>query len=660
MKRLLSICFFLLSFTGFGQKAIDSLLKRSEAYYNTNLDSVFIVLEKAFQVAENAENPSSKAAVSCAIIDYASYSGNFDLGKEYFDKAFPAVNDDKTSQANLLIAFADLQKTTGMFDGAVESLMKAEVIADSLNLNNQKYRILELLSNVFMLKTDYEKALDYANISLGVAKTLDDKNKIGWSYARIANTQLAQKNYVGAETNYKQAIATFHQLGDKNSKAQMVNNLGLLYQEQRKLEEAEKCFLEAYNISKEINYFVLQVYIEAELGDFYRVKKDYNKAQFYFDLALKNEKEANYATLSQSLYYNIHEFYKEIKDYDKSLFYFEKYSRLTDSLSKKNQDQRILETETKFRTREKQREIESQQAQIKRGEVIFIISCIVILIIGGLGIALQRSRKKQIVSNKMLAHKNSEIEHQKKEIVDSINYAKRIQDASLGHPEKIKEIYPNSAILFQPKDILSGDFYWFTKQENKFMFSVADCTGHGVPGAMMSMIGNNGLNDAVNIKKLSNPADVLFHLSQYVNQNFIKKDFDVKDGMDIAFCSLDLEAGILEYSGALNSLFICRKTGDFQEIKADKSYIGQLNSKFNTQVIQLEPGDSVYVMSDGLVDQFGGPKNKKFKLSNFREIVKTIFHLNAGEQLEQLKNSVNNWKQNSEQTDDICLLIVKF
>jgi serine phosphatase RsbU (regulator of sigma subunit) len=332
-----------------------------------------------------------------------------------------------------------------------------------------------------------------------------------------------------------------------------------------------------------------------------------------------------------------------------------------------NQNQRILDTETKFRTKEKEKEIvflnkesDLQQAQIKKRNIILLLSGLIIVIIGGLVIVIQKARKKQVQSNIDLINKNAKIEHQKKEIVDSINYAKRIQDASLGNPEKIKEAHANSAILFQPKDILSGDFYWFSKSENRFSFSVADCTGHGVPGAMMSMIGNNGLNDAVYNNKLSKPSEILEHLSAYVNKNFIKTDVDVKDGMDIAFCSLNTVTGELEYAGALNSLYICKANGEFLDIKADKNYIGQIDSTYTNHKIQLEKGDCIYIMSDGFVDQFGGENNKKFKISNLRTLIQNIHTQTAESQLIVLKNAINSWMKNNEQTDDICLITAMF
>ena len=377
---------------------------------------------------------------------------------------------DVSKRVDSLIAYSDAQRDSGLYDACIVNLVKAEVLVDSFNLKLIKPRIINRFSNIFMLKKDYNKALDYAKISLKLSIQINDSNLIGIAYAKIGDVLSQNNKYNEAEINYKNSIKYFNKPSAIKTKVQLINSLGLLYQSVKKYKEAEKLLLEAYNISKEINYILLTVYIEVELGDLFLTTKDYNKSKYYFELALKNEKKVNYVILSQNLYYRVHLLYKAIGECDKSLKYADKYSILTDSLNLINQDQRILETETKFRTKEKEKEIvflnkesELQQSQIKRGRIIIGLSFVVIFIVGGLVVFIQKARKKQATANQALADKNTEIEHQKKEIVDSINYAKRIQNASLGNPKKIKELYKDSAILFQPKDILSGDFYWFSK-----------------------------------------------------------------------------------------------------------------------------------------------------------------------------------------------------
>ena len=243
--------------------------------------------------------------------------------------------------------------------------------------------------------------------------------------------------------NYQKSIEAFDLIADKKSKSQMINNLGLVFKNQSKLSKAESCFLEAYKISKDIKYMTFQAYVEEELADNYRLGKNYPESKKYFDLAMAHEKEANYVVLTQNILNGIHNYYKEIGDYTKALNYFEKYASLTDSLNLINQNQRILEVETRMRTNEKQKEIthlnkekDLQEEEIKRGKVIMWLAGAVIVVVLVFFGYMWRSRQKQKEANRLLAQKNREIEAQKKlveehqkEILDSIHYASRIQRA---------------------------------------------------------------------------------------------------------------------------------------------------------------------------------------------------------------------------------------
>lgn len=218
-------------------------------------------------------------------------------------------------------------------------------------------------------------------------------------------------------------------------------------------------------------------------------------------------------------------------------------------------------------------------------------------------------------------------------------------------------MYEKSSILFKPKDIVSGDFYWFHKNENKFLFTAADCTGHGVPGAMMSMIGNNSLNESIKVKGMTEPSDILNHISQYVHSAF--SDNGTKNGMDIAFCSLDLETKELEYSGAFNSLYVFKKDGELVEVKSDKKYIGDIDSEYTNHKLQLEEGDCIYIMSDGYVDQFGGENNKKYKIANLKAEIQKITNEPVEVQKDILEKNFDNFIGENEQVDDVCVVIVR-
>jgi len=285
------------------------------------------------------------------------------------------------------------------------------------------------------------------------------------------------------------------------------------------------------------------------------------------------------------------------------------------------------------------------------------------------------------LQNEMLSSKvkerTEELEEQKeqlssknKEITDSINYAKRLQDALIPSIEKVKEIVPNSFVLFKPKDIVSGDFYWIKESETTFknkentsiiIMSVADCTGHGVPGAFMSIIGLNIFNQTLKEKNVNNPAQALDYLNaQMYNRVNRNNKSVIRDGMDLAFCAIDKESLKLTFSGAKNGLYIIRKS-ELIELKGDKQPIGYSEhaKAFTMQTFQLEKGDMIYASTDGYADQFGGERGKKFKYKPFKDLLIDISTKDVDVQEEILTDTFYNWKGNLEQLDDICIVGIR-
>ena len=270
-----------------------------------------------------------------------------------------------------------------------------------------------------------------------------------------------------------------------------------------------------------------------------------------------------------------------------------------------------------------------------------------------------REQKNEAEKQRDELSKQKEIvEEAHKEIRDSIQYAKRIQSAILPSYKLVKEYLPESFILFKPKDIVAGDFYWMEHKDGKVLFAAADCTGHGVPGAMVSVVCNNGLNRCVREHGLTEPGKILDKTRQIVIHQFEKSQEEVKDGMDIALCSL--EGNTLKYAGANNPLWIIRN-GEVLETKANKQPIGKFDKPqpYTTHTFELQKGDAIYIFSDGFSDQFGGEKGKKFKPANLRKLLLSIQNESMERQRVIIDTVFKEWTGNLEQVDDVCLIGVK-
>ena len=289
----------------------------------------------------------------------------------------------------------------------------------------------------------------------------------------------------------------------------------------------------------------------------------------------------------------------------------------------------------------------------------FLVTGLVILI-AFIAIKLLRTNRK---NNKILKSQNEIIEEKNKDITDSINYAKRLQTAILPPKDLVNSILPEHFIIYQPKDIVSGDFYWVSHHDSKIMVAAIDCTGHGVPGALLSIVGHNAINQTVNELGILQPAKVLDSMNTLIKKILHQdKGSDIRDGMDMALCTFDKTTNTLEYSGANNPVFILSE-GKLNIIKGSKLTVGSMEEeKVEPPInhsIKLKKGDCFYIFSDGYADQFGGKDNKKFKTSKFQELLISLNGKSMQEQEKSLFQAFKDWKGNNEQVDDVLIIGIR-
>jgi serine phosphatase RsbU (regulator of sigma subunit) len=283
--------------------------------------------------------------------------------------------------------------------------------------------------------------------------------------------------------------------------------------------------------------------------------------------------------------------------------------------------------------------------------IFFLLAMVISYFVGTYFVGINKEYEKIVIDQKeVLSLKN-------KEITDSITYAKRIQNAILPSDKVIRESLPDSFVLYKPKDIVAGDFYWLEKNDTTVLFAAADSTGHGVPGAMVSVVCKNALSRSVREFKLNEPGRILDKSREIIIQEFEKSETEVQDGMDISLCSFSTKTYELQWAGANNPLLIIRNK-EIIEIKPDKQPVGKFaaSKEFTTHKFQLLKGDLLYVFTDGYSDQFGGPNKKKLKYKAFKQLLLDNHLSPMAVQKEKLDRAIELWKGPLEQVDDICLI----
>ncbi len=564
----------------------------------------------------------------------------------------------------------------------------------------EKIELLYKLSKLY-LKSDTKKSLNYAEKSYNLAKKSKDKNMQANALNMMGTAYYQQQKYRLAIRNYEKELDLRKQLGQKYSKIKVEYNLAATYQISGKEKKALGLYKEVLDYSKKKNYPELTKKTYRSIIQVYVKEKDYKDAFLYlqeYQNYLNNIK-TNYTQQKINLLETQFEEHEKelnkkanrLKEIDSVLneLLIEKSTLVEDTIVKGLTIDKLATDTIK-----KAEEIKVQKEEVKRreqwltGAIIFIV---VVLIFSFLLTWMYRRMKKAYkllaIQNAEILEKNEEIKaqseliktqadklaeqhqitlKQKQEIIDSINYAKRIQQAIFPTKEYINGILNDHFILFKPRDIVSGDFYWMKKIKNFIIVVAADSTGHGVPGAFMSMLGVSFLNEIVSAKSLDNAGEILNRLRDKVKKSLHQTDVNSvsQDGMDVAFYIINTETLELQYSGAYNPLFIVRKNQEAEliEIKADRQPIAifMREKEFSSYNIQLQKGDCLYTFSDGYADQFGGQKGQKFKLKNFKQILLDIYDLPMKEQKQILKSTLEDWMGNThEQLDDILVLGVR-
>ena len=450
-------------------------------------------------------------------------------------------------------------------------------------------------------------------------------------------------------------------------------NLGLAYQQKGEDLKAKEYLEKAVGLYEENDPLNKNAKVWWQnLANLYVRIGENKKAVHAVDRALEITGENIYTREMTFLLATAANVYQKEGDYQKATEFYEELIHVKDSVYNIDNLSQIREMTEKYESEKKELEIqalnrekniESLKREGEESKVFYLtlggILAFLLLIWVAISLVFKsRDNKKIKEKNALIENQNEILEEKNAEITASIEYAKRIQTAILPPSRLVREYLNNSLIVYLPKDIVAGDFYWMDRIGDSTIYAVADCTGHGVPGAMVSVVCHNAMNRAVREFNLTSPGAILDKTTDLVLEQFEKSEEEVKDGMDIALCKLNESS--VEYAGANNPLWIVRGE-EIIEIKADKQPVGKFDKRtnFTTHKIDLLKGDTIYIFSDGYVDQFGGENGKKFKAKAMRSLLLSIQNLSMEEQREKIITTFNDWKADFEQVDDVCLIGIK-
>ncbi|MBD3637847.1 MAG: tetratricopeptide repeat protein [Crocinitomicaceae bacterium] len=521
----------------------------------------------------------------------------------------------------------------------------------------------------------YTKAKDILLSRLSLRDNFNDwavtESNIGWCYYYMGNLDDAidqLKRAVDIHSKYD-----YYSYSSGNARA----NLASLYVEAENFDLAKIHARDGLDICTELDYLQGIGNANHTLGEIALAEGNYKEAAEAFGEALSVAEKLgnldNQAYRTKMLSYC----YSNMGNYKLAYNFALQSKTLNDSLSKLKSDAAFEDAITKYETEKKeaenallqeqaklkdlQLEQERQQARSAQERQWIIGGSIGLILVSGLFFLINRNRLKTR-TNRQLELQRDEIAEQKKEITDSITYAKRIQNSFLPDETDFQIHFEESFLMYQPKDIVAGDFYILEEVGDYVYFSVADCTGHGVPGAMVSIVCSNAIRKVLHELNISDPGEILNHTRDIVIQQFARKGHTVNDGMDISFCRFNKKTMKLAWAGANNSLLVLRKgTTELEEIKPNKQPIGGYvtTSPFTTHELDINKGDTIYMSSDGYPDQFGGEKGKKYKYKRFKELLVRTSNNSLQKQKELISSEFWEWKQGMEQIDDVCVMGVR-
>lgn len=651
---------------------VNILISICQNEYRSYPDSAIFHGNEALKLSEklNFEKGSANAYKYVGMGYY--FLGNYSETINSWQQAlsnFEAIND-KVGVSNILSNLGALYANQGDDVKALEFHLRSLKAAEE---SKNTLRIVTSMINIGVIYLNNPKtqdiALKYNLAALPLSEKLGNNDAVGTVAVNLGEIYFRKEAYDTALFYYEKSLNAFRKSNSGNV-PYTLTNIGRVYMKRGDFQKAIGFQQEGYEIAKQSDAKLEMTATLLGLADTYSEEgniksaiKSYDKArEIAQEIGAKNELKQTYAGLAKS--------YSKISDYGNAFKFQTLLTEIKDTLYIAANDKKIQSIQFNYELEKRETQItlltktkELQDVKIKKQKFTqrtFIVGFIIAILAA---IQAYRNYRRKVKTNELLSKQKNEIEIQNKSLTDSINYAERIQSAMFPSKDILSENLFEYFILFKPLDIVSGDFYWFKQNNNSIFIAAADCTGHGVPGAFMSILGLTFLNELVHKAVTFNANEVLTRLREHVikSLNQTNNNSGTRDGMEMALLILDLESNKLQFSGARRPLYMIRDK-QMTELTGDKMPLGiyeEGDVTFTNKETEFKKDDIVYLFSDGYVDQLGGPDRKTFKTKKFKDTLLNNCHLPMNKQKEVLETALEEWKSNVEQIDDILVIGIK-
>ncbi len=607
---------------------------------------------------------------------------------------------DSSRSANALSNIGNVYQKQSEFPKALQSEFAALRIREQLGDTNGMATSFEVIGNCYSNMKNYARADDYYNRSLRIKQREGDLPEVASLSLNIGLVYESLGSQAKALELYNRALDIYQKTGDSLGTALCFNQIGENYHKQRQYDMALDYCTRGLNLFKRIGYMQGIASSYQDIGACYAFQKKYKLAEDFENKAIAVAGGIGVLQVILTANYVLSNMYDSAGQPQKSLDFYKKYIVFRDSVYNTANTNKSVQAEMSFefdRKLDKEKFEEDKRSalaeQQKKRDLIIRYSLLGgFVLVLALAFLIFNGYRDKANANKLITSQKVLVEQKNKDILSSITYAKHLQDAMLPPLSEVKERFPESFILHKPKDIVAGDFYWLWSErtsrhdsqggtaEQTVLIAAADCTGHGVPGAMVSVVCSNALDRAVKEFHITDPGKILDKVRELVVETFEKSKSEVKDGMDISLVSVTRRAGAedsvqIKWAGAYNPLWYYKpgrgqnEKGELVEVAPDKQPIGKTyNPKpFTTQTINLESSGPeggkycgiLYLFTDGYADQFGGPLGKKLKYKPMQELVLANAHKPLEEQGKILNETLEAWKGTLDQVDDILILGIK-